>query len=92
EVTTTNDLEWLISVQYGSIQFISTHTFDVVRAAGMTGYNFANPRNGFAIVLAERTNEWNTTIDPTDAWDNLCPIYDSLSEADLVIVAMLSTI
>ncbi|KAI3606344.1 laccase [Moniliophthora roreri] len=96
------------------------HTFNVVRAAGMTGYNFANPirrdvvnagsasdnvtirfrtdnpgpwilhchidwhfNNGFAIVLAERTNEWNTTIDPTDAWDDLCPIYDSLSEADL---------
>uniref|UniRef100_A0A0W0FNJ6 Laccase n=1 Tax=Moniliophthora roreri TaxID=221103 RepID=A0A0W0FNJ6_MONRR len=96
------------------------HTFNVVRAAGMTGYNFANPirrdvvnagsasdnvtirfrtdnpgpwimhchidwhlENGFAIVFAERTDEWNTTINPTDAWDNLCPIYDALSEGDL---------
>ncbi|EEB89384.1 hypothetical protein MPER_12520, partial [Moniliophthora perniciosa FA553] len=96
------------------------HTFDVVRSAGMTGYNFANPirrdvvnagsasdnvtirfrtdnpgpwimhchidwhlENGFAVVFAERTDEWNTTINPTDAWDNLCPTYDALSEGDL---------
>ncbi|KAI3620990.1 laccase [Moniliophthora roreri] len=96
------------------------HTFNVVRSAGMTGYNFANPirrdvvnagsasdnvtirfttdnpgpwimhchidwhlENGFAVVFAERTDEWNTTINPTDAWDNLCPTYDALSEGDL---------
>ncbi|KAK7045835.1 laccase, multicopper oxidase, benzenediol:oxygen oxidorectuctase, partial [Paramarasmius palmivorus] len=38
---------------------------------------------GFAVVFAERTDEWNSTIHPTDQWDNLCPIYDALSSSDL---------
>ncbi|KAK7027916.1 laccase, multicopper oxidase, benzenediol:oxygen oxidorectuctase [Paramarasmius palmivorus] len=78
------------------------HTFDVVRAAGASEYNFVNPirrdvvnagaasdnvtirfrtdnpgpwilhchidwhlENGFAVVFAERTDEWNSTIKPT---------------------------
>ncbi|KAK7028954.1 laccase, multicopper oxidase, benzenediol:oxygen oxidorectuctase [Paramarasmius palmivorus] len=96
------------------------HTFDVVRAAGASGYNFVNPirrdvvnagaasdnvtirfrtdnpgpwimhchidwhlENGFAVVFAERTDEWNSTINPTDQWDNLCPIYNALDDGDL---------
>ncbi|KAK7045862.1 laccase, multicopper oxidase, benzenediol:oxygen oxidorectuctase [Paramarasmius palmivorus] len=38
---------------------------------------------GFAVVFAERTDEWNSTIHPTEQWDNLCPTYDALSSDDL---------
>ncbi|KAI3614454.1 laccase [Moniliophthora roreri] len=96
------------------------HTFDVVRTAGSSTYNYKNPirrdvvsignagdnvtirfrtdnpgpwflhchidwhlEAGFAIVFAERTNEWTSTIDPPVAWDNLCPKYNSLGPGDL---------
>ncbi|KAI3603918.1 laccase [Moniliophthora roreri] len=38
---------------------------------------------GFAIVFAEATDEWVDTIDPSDAWEDLCPTYDALSDDDL---------
>ncbi|KAK7030484.1 laccase, multicopper oxidase, benzenediol:oxygen oxidorectuctase [Paramarasmius palmivorus] len=38
---------------------------------------------GFAVVFAERTDEWATSIIPPPAWDQLCPIYDSTPETDL---------
>ncbi|EEB92269.1 hypothetical protein MPER_09248 [Moniliophthora perniciosa FA553] len=96
------------------------HTFDVVRVAGSSTYNYKNPirrdvvgignagdnvtirfrtdnpgpwflhchidwhlETGFAIVFAERTNEWTTTINPPVAWDNLCPKFNSLGPEDL---------
>ncbi|KAI3601573.1 laccase, partial [Moniliophthora roreri] len=96
------------------------HTFDVVRVAGSSEYNYENPirrdvvnagstsdnvtirfttdnpgpwilhchvdwhlEAGFAIVFAEATDEWVDTIDPSDAWENLCPTYDALSDSDL---------
>ncbi|KAK0432321.1 laccase [Armillaria borealis] len=96
------------------------HTFDVVRSAGSTVYNYANPvrrdvvnigvlgdnvtirfttdnpgpwflhchidwhlEAGLAVVFAEATENWNSTIDPTDQWDQLCSIYDSTPSADL---------
>ncbi|PIL36359.1 transporter [Ganoderma sinense ZZ0214-1] len=88
------------------------HTFYVVRGAGQTGYNYANPPQrdvvstgtagdnvtirfttdnpgpwflhchidfhleaGFAVVLAEETDEISTAVTPTSAWEDLCPIY-----------------
>ncbi|KAK0224304.1 laccase lcc5 [Armillaria fumosa] len=96
------------------------HTFDVVRSAGSSVYNYVNPvrrdvvnigttgdnvtirfttdnpgpwflhchidwhlEAGLAVIFAEDTGNWNATIDPTDQWDNLCPIYDALPEDDL---------
>ncbi|KAK7037629.1 laccase, multicopper oxidase, benzenediol:oxygen oxidorectuctase [Paramarasmius palmivorus] len=113
------------------------HTFDVVRVAGSSTYNYINPvttidtqtsanshssfqirrdvvniggpndnvtirfrtdnpgpwflhchidwhlEAGFAVVFAERTSEWTTSINPPVAWDNLCPKYDSMSPGDL---------
>ncbi|KAK7032510.1 laccase, multicopper oxidase, benzenediol:oxygen oxidorectuctase [Paramarasmius palmivorus] len=96
------------------------HTFDVVRVAGSSEYNYANPvrrdvvnvgsssdnvtirfttdnpgpwilhchidwhlEAGFAVVFAEDTDEWTSTIDPSSAWEDLCPTYDSLSDSDL---------
>ncbi|KAK0200615.1 laccase lcc5 [Desarmillaria ectypa] len=38
---------------------------------------------GFAIVLAEATESWNSTIHPTDQWDQLCPKYNATPSADL---------
>ncbi|EEB89126.1 hypothetical protein MPER_12815, partial [Moniliophthora perniciosa FA553] len=38
---------------------------------------------GFAAVMAERTDEWNTTIHPNPAWDELCPLYYAQSPEDL---------
>ncbi|THU99584.1 laccase lcc5 [Dendrothele bispora CBS 962.96] len=38
---------------------------------------------GFAIVFAEGTDTWNSTINPTDQWDQLCPIYNSLNSSQL---------
>ncbi|KAK0205899.1 laccase lcc5 [Desarmillaria ectypa] len=38
---------------------------------------------GFAIVFAEDTGDWNSTITPSTAWDDLCPIYDALDSSDL---------
>ncbi|KAI3621083.1 laccase [Moniliophthora roreri] len=38
---------------------------------------------GFAVVFAERTDEWGTSINPPPAWDQLCPIYDSTPTTDL---------
>ncbi|KAK0201368.1 laccase lcc5 [Desarmillaria ectypa] len=96
------------------------HTFDVVRSAGSTVYNYQNPvrrdvvnigvkgdnvtirfttdnpgpwflhchidwhlEAGLAVVFAEATESWNSTINPTDQWDKLCSIYDSTPSADL---------
>ncbi|KAJ7572591.1 Cupredoxin [Mycena floridula] len=95
------------------------HTFDVVRGAGSTDYNFVNPprrdvvsigndgdnvtirfttdnpgRNiaedtptdlklGLAIVFAEDTDDWSTTITPSDAWEDLCPTFDALTDDQL---------
>nr|VWO94451.1 Laccase-2 (EC (Benzenediol:oxygen oxidoreductase 2) (Diphenol oxidase 2) (Urishiol oxidase 2) [Ganoderma boninense] len=90
------------------------HTFYVVRSAGQTDYNFANPPQrdvvnvgevgdnvtirfttnnpgpwflhchidyhleaGFAIVLAEEDDEVSSSVTPTTAWEELCPIYAS---------------
>ncbi|KAI3604175.1 laccase [Moniliophthora roreri] len=38
---------------------------------------------GFAAVMAERTDEWNATIHPPPAWDELCPLYYAQSPEDL---------
>ncbi|KAJ7503520.1 laccase [Mycena galericulata] len=38
---------------------------------------------GFAIVFAEDTADWNTTIAHSTAWDDLCPIYNALPPSDL---------
>ncbi|KAF8895919.1 laccase lcc5 [Mucidula mucida] len=38
---------------------------------------------GFAVVFAEDTAEWNSSIVPSEAWSQLCPIYDALSDSDL---------
>ncbi|KAG7443731.1 laccase [Guyanagaster necrorhizus] len=38
---------------------------------------------GFAIVFAESVENWNSTIDPTDQWDQLCPIYNATPDEDL---------
>ncbi|KAK7443258.1 laccase, multicopper oxidase, benzenediol:oxygen oxidorectuctase [Stygiomarasmius scandens] len=38
---------------------------------------------GFAIVFAEGPDAWNSTITPSDAWSQLCPIYDSLDSSQL---------
>ncbi|KAK0200620.1 laccase lcc5 [Desarmillaria ectypa] len=38
---------------------------------------------GFGIVFAEATETWNSTIHPTDQWDQLCPIYNATPEEDL---------
>ncbi|KAL0060066.1 laccase, multicopper oxidase, benzenediol:oxygen oxidorectuctase [Marasmius tenuissimus] len=96
------------------------HAFDVVRVAGSSTYNYANPvrrdvvniggasdnvtirfstdnpgpwimhchidwhlEAGFAVVFAERTDEWTTLTAPPTAWDNLCPTYDALDSGDL---------
>ncbi|KAF8904867.1 laccase [Mucidula mucida] len=96
------------------------HTFDVVRSAGSSVYNYDNPPRrdvvnigttgdnvtirfttdnagpwflhchidwhleaGLAVIFAEGVDSWTTAIDPTDQWDQLCPIYDALPEADL---------
>ncbi|KAF5365055.1 hypothetical protein D9758_010968 [Tetrapyrgos nigripes] len=96
------------------------HTFDVVRSAGSSTYNYANPPRrdvvstgvtgdnvtirfttdnagpwflhchidwhleaGLAIVFAEGTDSWNSTITPTDQWDQLCPTYDALTSDEL---------
>ncbi|THU93994.1 laccase [Dendrothele bispora CBS 962.96] len=96
------------------------HTFDVVRSAGSSTYNYVNPPRrdvvsigdtgdnvtirfitdnagpwflhchidwhleaGLAIVFAEGTDSWTSVIDPTDQWDQLCPIYNDLDESDL---------
>ncbi|KAJ8094124.1 laccase, multicopper oxidase, benzenediol:oxygen oxidorectuctase [Marasmius tenuissimus] len=96
------------------------HAFDVVRVAGSSTYNYANPvrrdvvniggasdnvtirfstdnpgpwimhchidwhlEAGFAVVFAERTDEWAALTAPPTAWDNLCPTYDALDSGDL---------
>ncbi|PBK79972.1 laccase 1 precursor [Armillaria gallica] len=96
------------------------HTFDVIRSAGSTVYNYENPvrrdvvnigttgdnvtirfttdnpgpwflhchidwhlQAGFAIVFAEAAEQWNSTIDPTDQWDQLCPLYNAAPPGDL---------
>ncbi|KAL0063533.1 laccase, multicopper oxidase, benzenediol:oxygen oxidorectuctase [Marasmius tenuissimus] len=96
------------------------HAFDVVRVAGSSTYNYANPvrrdvvniggtsdnvtirfstdnpgpwilhchidwhlEAGFAVVFAERTDEWTTLTAPPTAWDDLCPTYNALDSADL---------
>ncbi|KAK0231518.1 laccase lcc5 [Armillaria fumosa] len=38
---------------------------------------------GFAIVFAEDDGDWNSTITPSTAWEDLCPIYDALDSSDL---------
>ncbi|KAL0576689.1 laccase, multicopper oxidase, benzenediol:oxygen oxidorectuctase [Marasmius crinis-equi] len=38
---------------------------------------------GFAAVLAEAPDQWNSTIQPPPAWQELCPIYASLAPGDL---------
>ncbi|KAJ8087816.1 laccase, multicopper oxidase, benzenediol:oxygen oxidorectuctase [Marasmius tenuissimus] len=38
---------------------------------------------GFAVVFAERTDEWNALPAPPTSWDNLCPTYDALDPGDL---------
>ncbi|KAF5340497.1 hypothetical protein D9758_014548 [Tetrapyrgos nigripes] len=95
------------------------HTFDVVRSAGSSTYNYVNPPRrdvvsigntgdnvtikfttdnagpwflhchidwhleaGFAIVFAEGPEQWTSSINPTDQWDQLCPIYDALPASD----------
>ncbi|KAL0567327.1 laccase, multicopper oxidase, benzenediol:oxygen oxidorectuctase, partial [Marasmius crinis-equi] len=35
---------------------------------------------GFAVVFAEETAAWNTSITPSTAWEDLCPAYDALSD------------
>ncbi|THV03708.1 laccase lcc5 [Dendrothele bispora CBS 962.96] len=35
---------------------------------------------GFAIVFAEGPDSWNSTITPSDQWNQLCPIYDALPD------------
>ncbi|KAF9022011.1 laccase [Hymenopellis radicata] len=96
------------------------HTFDVVRSAGSSAYNYENPPRrdvvnigttgdnvtirfttdnagpwflhchidwhleaGLAVVFAEGADSWSSAIDPTDQWDELCPIYDALPAEDL---------
>ncbi|KAL0062617.1 laccase, multicopper oxidase, benzenediol:oxygen oxidorectuctase [Marasmius tenuissimus] len=96
------------------------HAFDVVRVAGSSTYNYANPvrrdvvslgsasdnvtirfrtdnpgpwimhchidwhlEAGFAVVFAERTDEWAALTAPPTAWDSLCPTYDALDPGDL---------
>ncbi|KAK7045836.1 laccase, multicopper oxidase, benzenediol:oxygen oxidorectuctase [Paramarasmius palmivorus] len=88
------------------------HTFDVVRAAGASEYNFVNPirrdvvnagatsdnvtirfrtdnpgpwimhchidwhlENGFAVVFAEASDAWNSTIDPTGPLAFMTPAF-----------------
>ncbi|KAF5323633.1 hypothetical protein D9758_017077 [Tetrapyrgos nigripes] len=95
------------------------HTFDIVRSAGSSTYNYVNPPRrdvvsigntgdnvtirfttdnagpwflhchidwhleaGFAIVFAEGPEQWTSSINPTDQWDQLCPIYDALPASD----------
>lgn len=57
------------------------------------------PGSGLAVIFAEATESWNSTIDPTgivdfplsghhaylraDQWDQLCSIYDSTPSEDL---------
>ncbi|KAE9403937.1 laccase lcc6 [Gymnopus androsaceus JB14] len=44
----------------------------------------AGPCNGFAIVFAQGTDAQETASNPTpEDWDQLCPIYDSLTPAQL---------
>ncbi|KAK0200634.1 laccase lcc5 [Desarmillaria ectypa] len=38
---------------------------------------------GFAIVFAEDSESWNSTIQPPDEWDQLCPIYNATPSEDL---------
>ncbi|KAJ6577581.1 laccase lcc5 [Mycena capillaripes] len=38
---------------------------------------------GFAVVFAEDTDDWDTQIAHSTAWDDLCPIYNALTSADL---------
>ncbi|KAG7446172.1 laccase lcc5 [Guyanagaster necrorhizus] len=38
---------------------------------------------GFSIVFAEDDGDWNSTITPSTAWDDLCPIYDDLDSSEL---------
>ncbi|KAL0063540.1 laccase, multicopper oxidase, benzenediol:oxygen oxidorectuctase [Marasmius tenuissimus] len=96
------------------------HSFDIVRVAGSSTYNYANPvrrdvvslggssdnvtirfstdnpgpwimhchidwhlEAGFAVVFAERTDEWEALTAPPTAWDDLCPTYDALDSGDL---------
>ncbi|KAK0430041.1 laccase lcc5 [Armillaria borealis] len=96
------------------------HTFDVIRSAGSTIYNYENPvrrdvvnignagdnvtirfttdnpgpwflhchidwhlEAGLAVVFAEAVEDWNSTINPTDQWDQLCTIYDDAPAEDL---------
>ncbi|KAK0488306.1 laccase lcc5, partial [Armillaria luteobubalina] len=96
------------------------HTFDVIRSAGSSVYNYKNPvrrdvvnigttgdnvtirfttdnpgpwflhchidwhlQAGFAIVFAEAPDQWNSTINPTDQWRNLCPTYNAEPSEDL---------
>ncbi|KAJ3763226.1 laccase 1 [Lentinula raphanica] len=88
------------------------HTFDVVRSAGSSTYNYVNPPRrdvvstgaatdnvtirfttdnagpwflhcGFAIVFAEDAPGVATANPVPDAWNQLCPIYDALTPAQL---------
>ncbi|KAF8904887.1 hypothetical protein CPB85DRAFT_1225159, partial [Mucidula mucida] len=38
---------------------------------------------GLSVIFAEGVDSWTTAIDPTNQWDQLCPIYDALPEKDL---------
>nr|AHD24908.1 putative laccase 7 [Flammulina velutipes] len=38
---------------------------------------------GLAVVFAEDTDRWVSNIDPSPAWDELCPIYSALPPGDL---------
>ncbi|KAJ3794319.1 laccase 1 [Lentinula aff. detonsa] len=89
------------------------HTFDVVRSAGSSVYNYINPPRrdvvstgaatdnvtirfatdnagpywhleaGFAIVFAEDAPDVAAANPVPDAWNQLCPIYDALTSAQL---------
>ncbi|KAF8206979.1 laccase 2 [Mycena galopus ATCC 62051] len=39
--------------------------------------------NGLAIVFAEDSGDWASEIATSTAWDNLCPVYNSLNATDL---------
>ncbi|KAJ3884646.1 laccase lcc6 [Lentinula edodes] len=63
------------------------HNFDVVRPAGSTTYNYVNPIRRDTVSTGAATD--NVTIRFTTnnagpyAWNDLCPIYDALTSAEL---------
>ncbi|KAG7439481.1 putative laccase 5 [Guyanagaster necrorhizus] len=109
----------VIEISVPALAVGGPHTFDVVRSAGSTVYNYANPVRrdvvstgsgtdnvtirfttdnagpwflhchidwhleiGLAVVFAEDISSVET-MDPPTAWDQLCPIYDSLTSDQL---------